>query len=289
MRVVSLVPAGTEIVCALGAEAELVAVTHDCDHPHAVRALPRITRSTIPAGATSREIDTLVRTAGERGESTFHLDAAALRDAAPELLVGQTLCAVCAVTLEQLPHDLAATPRVAALGATTLEGVFADVRRVAAALDREAEGARLVRELRARLDRVRERVVGRARPRVACLEWLDPLFSGGHWVPEQVDAAGGGDVLGVPGQRSRELALEELAAARPDVVVLMPCGFDADRAVREARELLPSLHQLRARVYAVDGNAYFSRPGPRLLDGVEMLASILHPEVFGRDPRVSAL
>lgn len=282
MRVVSLVPAATEIACALGAEAELVAVTHDCDYPPSVRALPRVTRSTIPLGVGSREIDHLVREAGERGESTFHLDAAALREAGPELVLGQSLCRVCAVTLDQLRLGEA---QVVPLDATSLEGVFDDVGRVARALRREERGERLVMSLRARLARVRERVAGRREPRVACLEWLDPLFNGGHWVPEQVAIAGGEDVLGAPGQRSREIAWDELVAAKPDVVVLMPCGFDARRALEESRRLGSRLRDLGARAHAVDGNAYFSRPGPRLIDGVELLAAIFHPEVYAPDAR----
>ncbi len=289
MRVVSLVPAATEIASALGAQGELVGVTHDCDFPPAVRALPRITRSTIPAGAHSREIDALVRRAGERGESTFHLDGGALRDARPDVILGQTLCAVCAVTLDQVPRELERPPRVVALDAASLEGVLEDVRRVAEALGRAREGEAVVADLRTRLDRVAERVAGRARPRVACLEWLDPLYNGGHWVPQQVEIAGGLDVLGARGARSRELAWEELVWSEPTVVVLMPCGFDAERAVEESRDLLPRLRDLDALVYAVDGNAYFSRPGPRLVDGVELLAAILHPEVFGPDPRARSL
>ncbi len=289
MRVVSLVPAATEMAVALGAERELVAVTHDCDYPPSVRALPRVTRSTIPLGARSREIDTLVRRAGERGESTFHLDGAALREARPDLILGQTLCEVCAVTLDRVPRDLPHPPQVVPLDAVSLDGVLEDLRRVAAALGRAREGERLIASLRARLDRVRERVAGRPRPRIACLEWLDPLFNGGHWVPEQVEIAGGRDVLGARGAKSRQLEWPELVAARPEIVALMPCGFDRERAVEESRELQPRLRELGVLAYAVDGNAYFSRPGPRLVDGVELLASILHPEVFGPDPRARSL
>src|SRR2546426_627088 len=191
MRIVSLVPAATEMAAALGAGTELVAVTHDCDYPASVRALPRITRSTIPVGARSRDIDTLVRSAGERGESTFHLDAAALRDAQPDVILGQTLCEVCAVTLDQVPRDLPHPPEVVPLDASSLEGVFEDIRHVAAALGRPREGERLVADLGARLARVHARVSARPRPRVACLEWLDPLFNGGHRVSRQGQIAGG--------------------------------------------------------------------------------------------------
>jgi iron complex transport system substrate-binding protein len=275
MRVVSLVPAATEIACALGAREELVAVTHDCDFPPEIRSLPRVTRATIPADATSREIDTLVRDAASRGDSTFHLDAAALRDAAPDVILGQTLCAVCAVTLDQVPRSLPRQPQVVPLEAGSLEGMYADVARVGDALGHAAEASRLIASLRARARVVHDAVAGRPRPRVACIEWLDPPYSGGHWVPEQVHLAGGSDVLGQAGTRSREVAWEEVRAARPDLVVVMPCGWDARRAEREAH----AIPDLDAPVVAVDGNAYFSRPGPRLIDGVELLAALLHPGV----------
>jgi len=274
MRVVSLVPAATEIACAIGALADLVAVTHDCDFPASVRSLPRVTSATIPVGATSRQIDALVRAAASRNESTFHLDAGALRDAAPDVILGQTLCAVCAVTLDQVPRSLPREPRIVPLEAATLEGMYDDIARVGNALGRARQAQRLIASLRERVDVVREAVVGRARPRVACIEWVDPPFNGGHWVPEQVALAGGVDVLGEPGARSRELGWDEVRAARPDIVVVMPCGWDARRAEQEAC----AIPDLRARVVAVDGNAYFSRPGPRLIDGIELLGSLLHPE-----------
>jgi iron complex transport system substrate-binding protein len=275
VRVVSLVPAATEIACALGATAELVAVTHDDDFPPEILALPRVTRSTIPPHASAREIDTLVRDAGNRGESTFHLDEAALREARPDVILGQTLCAVCAVTLEQVP-TFSRPPAVVALEAASLEGMFDDVRRVGEAVGRRQKAADLVASLRGRVAAVAAAVRGAERPRVACLEWLDPLFNGGHWVPEQVALAGGVDVLGRAGERSREISYDDVVAARPQIVIAMPCGWDAKRAAREA-ERVGRIGG--ARVFGVDGAAYFSRPGPRLVDGVELLASILHPEV----------
>jgi iron complex transport system substrate-binding protein len=274
MRVVSLVPAATEIACALGATGELVAVTHDDDFPPEVLALPRVTRSTIPPHATARQIDTLVREAGGRGESTFHLDEAALREARPDVILGQTLCAVCAVTLERVP-TFERPPVVVALEASSLEGMLEDVRRVGDALGREREAAALIGSLRARIDAVRSSVDGADRPRVACLEWLDPIFNGGHWVPEQVAIAGGLDVLGRAGDRSREISYDDVVTSRPDIVIAMPCGWDAKRAAREAERLG---RIVGARIFGVDGAAYFSRPGPRLVDGIELLGSILHPD-----------
>jgi len=275
MRVVSLVPAATEMASALGALEDLVAVTHDCDFPPEVRALQRVTSATIPVGATSREIDTLVREAASRGESTFHLDAGALRDAAPEVILGQTLCAVCAVTLDRVPRELPLPPQVVALEADSLEGMYGDLARVGQALGRGSEARALIESLRERVAAVRRAVAWRERPRVACIEWVDPPFNGGHWVPEQVELAGGRDVLGEPGARSRELAWDDVRAARPEIVVVMPCGWDVRRAEQEAR----AVPDLAARIIAVDGNAYFSRPGPRLVDGVELLASLLHPGI----------
>jgi iron complex transport system substrate-binding protein len=275
MRIVSLVPAATEILWALGATDQLVAVTHDDDFPPAVLSLPRVTRSTIPADATAREIDVHVREAGARGESTFHLDEQALRDARPDVILGQTLCAVCAVTLDRVPATLERQPEVVPLSASSIDGMFLDIRRVGAALRCADDADRLVLDLRSRLATVEARVAGLARPRVACLEWLDPLFNGGHWVPEQVQSAGGLDVLGTAGARSREIEWGDVVAARPEIVNAMPCGWDAARAAHEAEALgpIPS-----ARIIGVDGAAYFSRPGPRLVNGVELLASIFHPD-----------
>jgi iron complex transport system substrate-binding protein len=275
VRIVSLVPAATEMVWALGATDQLVAVTHDDDFPPAILSLPRVTRSTIPAGATAREIDAHVRDAGVRGESTFHLDEQALRDARPDVILGQTLCAVCAVTLDRIPSKLDRQPEVVALNASSIDGMFEDIRRVGAALRRKRDADRLIDELRSRLATIETRVAGLTRPRVACLEWLDPLFNGGHWVPEQVRIAGGLDVLGTAGARSREIGCDDVIAARPEIVVAMPCGWAAARAAHEARALGPIG---AARIVGVDGAAYFSRPGPRLVDGVELLASIFHPD-----------
>ena len=200
------------------------------------------------------------------------------------MLLGQTLCAVCAVTLDALPATLDPAPRVVLLDGDSIAGIYADIVRVGDAIDRRAAADALVARLRERVADVRERVAGAKRPRVACLEWLDPLFNAGHWVPEQVDLAGGVDVLGEPGARSRVVTQADVIAADPDVLLLMPCGFEAERAHAEAGELLRGmdwslLRAVRAgRAFALDGNAYFSRPGPRVVDGIELLASLLHPD-----------
>jgi len=284
VRIVSLVPAGTEIAWALGAGSDLVAVTHDCDFPAAVRSLPRVTRSTIAVGATSRVIDTAVREAAERGESTFHLDADALAAARPDLLLGQTLCDVCAVTVAQLPRTIDPSPAVIPLDGESLEGIFADIARVGEALGRSGEARAVVASLRGRIARVQALVADKPRPSVVCLEWLDPLFGVGHWVPEQVAFAGGRELLGHAASRSVEVSFDEVAAADPDFLFVMPCGFDAQRAVAESAPLRadPRWSKLRAvrdgHAFALDGNAYFSRPGPRVADGIELLASILHSD-----------
>jgi iron complex transport system substrate-binding protein len=295
VRIVSLVPAGTEIACAIGAERELVAVTHDCDFPPGVRALPRVTRSTIAPGSNSGAIDLQVRRAVERGDNTFHLDAAALTAARPDVLLGQTLCEVCAVTVAQLPATLDPAPAVVALDGQSLEGIFADIARVGKAFGRIADADRLAADLRERMADVVRRVAGAPRPRVACLEWLDPLFNAGHWVPEQVALAGAIDVLGEPGARSSVVTWSDVSAADPDVLFIMPCGFDVDRAVEESRVLgeAPEWSSLRAaregRAFALDGNAYFSRPGPRVVDGIELLASLLHPSRLAKPTGAPAI
>ena len=295
MRIVSLVPAATEIACALGARGELVAVTHDCDFPPEVRSLPRVTRSTLAPGASSREIDTAVREAAAMGDSTFHVDAQALGDARPDIMLGQTLCEVCAVTVAQVPAVIDPPPTIVPLDGDTIEGILRDIARVGDAVGRAPEAARLVGSLRERIERVRERVSGLPRPTVVALEWLDPLFSAGHWVPEQVAAAGGREVIGREHARSTEVTFDDVATADPDFLFVLPCGFDAARAVSESRVLLGDERWSRLRavrdghVYALDGNAYFSRPGPRVVDGIELLASLLHPAAVASDARAIPL
>ncbi|HVR88814.1 MAG TPA: cobalamin-binding protein [Candidatus Limnocylindria bacterium] len=295
MRIVSLVPAGTEIAFALGAGAEVVAVTHDCDHPAEVQVLPRVTSSTIAPGSDSFAIDAQVRAALERGDSTFHLDSAALAAARPDVLLGQTLCDVCAVTIGQLPTALDPAPVVVPLDGHSLDGIFADIQRVGDAIGRADAASALVADLRGRVARVAALVSGAERPRVVCLEWLSPLFNAGHWVPEQVAIAGGQDVLGAPLAPSTVFTFDDLLVADPEMLFLLPCGFDADRAVREAEVLVcrddwRRLAAVRAgRVFALDGNAYFSRPGPRVVDGIELLASLMHPDRVAAPPTARAL
>lgn len=287
MRIVSLVPHATELLFALGLEEEVIAVTHECDYPARARELPRVTRDVLPAAPPigdrpAAEIDAAVRARTEQGEAIYELDEDALRALAPELIVTQALCPVCAVSytdVAKLARKLPSRPRVIALDPHTLGETLGDVRTLAQATDRRAEGVDLVARTAARVDRVKLAVRGRPRPRVAALEWLDPVYVAGHWTPQLIELAGGEDVLGMPGEPSRTVSWEELAASAPQVVVAMPCGYDAPRAHAEAVAYADRLTALEARrVVAVDASAYFSRPGPRLVDGLELLAHILHPE-----------
>lgn len=289
MRIVSLVPSATEMLFALGLGSDVIAVTHECDYPEAARELPRVTRDVLPAGLSSAEIDAAVKERTLAGESIYELDVDLLRDLRPDLIVTQALCSVCAVSYDdvrQIAEEIEPQPRVLSLDPHTLGEVLGDARTLAQATDRKDAAVELVREAAARIDRVRLAVRGaRRRPRVAALEWLDPPFAAGHWTPQLIDFAGGEDILGLPGERSEERSWEEVRVARPDVIVVMPCGFDAQLAYREAEMHREELADMGAgEVVAVDAAAYFSRPGPRIVDGLELLAHILHPELVAEAP-----
>jgi len=283
MRIASLVPSATEALFALRLGDRVVAVTHECDHPEAATRLPRLTGSVIPEGLEPAEIDARVRELTGRGEALYELDERVLAELRPDLIVTQALCAVCAVSLDDVravAARLPSRPRVISLDPTTLDEVLADVETIAAAAGDPSRGEALRAALRRRLDAVAAAVAGAPRPRVAALEWLDPPFAGGHWVPEMVALAGGTDALGEPGERSRTVGWHEVEAARPEVVVAMPCGLYAGEAAAQARARAERLRGLGAdRVVAVDAASSFSRPGPRLVDGVELLAHLLHPDL----------
>jgi iron complex transport system substrate-binding protein len=289
MRIVSLVPHATELLFALGLDEEIVGVTHECDHPPAALARQRITRDVLPAGLSAAEIDAAVRERTLEGEAIYALDREGLAALAPDLIVTQALCPVCAVSYDEvaeLARELPSGPRVIALDPRTLEETLADVRTLAVATGRREQGEELSARAARRIELVRLGVgeEGR-RPRVAALEWLDPVFAAGHWTPQLIELAGGEDVLGVAGQPSATVAWEAVAAARPEIVVVMPCGYDAPRAHAEAASYAGELAALNAElVVAVDASAYFSRPGPRLIDGLELLAHIFHPERFPQGP-----
>ncbi|HXE44904.1 MAG TPA: cobalamin-binding protein [Conexibacter sp.] len=289
MRIVSLVPSATETLFALGLGDEVVAVTHECDYPPAAQELPHVTRDALPGDLTAGQIDAAVRARTDQGEAIYELDVEALHELAPDLIVTQALCAVCAVSFEDVravAEEIASRPRVISLDPRTLGEVLGDIRTLAEATDRRDAGVALVQDAAARIDRVRLAVRDRRAPRVAALEWLDPVYVAGHWTPQLIEYAGGLDVLGMAGEHSERRTWEEVAAAEPDVVIVMPCGYDAERAHAEATTFRQQLAALGAgEVVAVDAAAYFSRPGPRLIDGLELLAHVLQPESI---PEVAA-
>lgn len=282
VRIVSLVPHATELLFALGVGDEVVGVTHECDYPDAAQQLPRVTRDLLPAGLTAAQVDAAVRERTEAGESIYALDEDELRDLEPELIITQALCTVCAVSHDEvleIAGDMRTRPRVLALDPRTYGETLGDVRTVAQATGARDAAIDLVARASGRVDRVRIAVRGARRPRLAALEWLDPVFVAGHWVPQLIEMAGGEDVLGFPGEPSERSTWETVAAARPDVVVVMPCGYDAQRAHDEAVGHAEQLRSVGAgEVVAVDASGLFSRPGPRLVEGIELLAHVLHPD-----------
>ncbi len=294
MRIVSLVPSATEILFALGLDDDVVAVTHECDYPPAAQELPTVTRDALPSDLTAGQIDAAVRARTDQGEAIYELDVEALHELAPDLIVTQALCAVCAVSfvgVRAIAEELASQPQVISLDPRTLGEVLGDVRTLPEATDRRDAGVALVQDAAARIDRVRLAVRERRRPRVAALEWLEPVYVAGHWTPQLIELAGGLDVLGMPGEHSERRTWDEVAATEPDVVVVMPCGYDAERAHTEALSYGDKLAALGAgQIVAVDAAAYFSRPGPRLIDGLELLAYVLQPdsvpEVAARNPLI---
>lgn len=279
MRVVTLLPAATEIVAALGGASQLVAVSHECDYPPSVQHLPRVTVTSIDPEASSGKIDAEVRRLRAEGRPVIGVDGEQLGRLAPDLIIAQDLCEVCAVADGEV-HRLAVTlgsPTVLSLQARNLGGIWADIHRVGKALDLDPEAEELVFGLESRLGRL-QAGWPKERPRVLCIEWLDPLYLAGHWVPEMVAAAGGNDIGAAPGAHSARRGWDEIPQLRPDVVIVMLCGFGVARAVAELDALAsPQVEALRgARIWVLDGNAYSSRPGPRVVDGVERLQAALH-------------
>ena len=288
MRIVSLVPSATEMLYALGLGPELVAVTHECDYPADAHQLPKVTRDVLPTGLSASEIDAAVKERTLAGQSIYELDEDALNELAPDLIVTQALCSVCAVSYDDvraIADELDSQPMVVSLDPHTVGEVLGDARTLAQATDRKDAAVDLIAQASARIDRIRVATRTVRRPRVVALEWLDPPFVAGHWTPQLISFAGGDDLLGFPGENSEERTWEELAAVSPDIVIVMPCGYDAEIAHREAEMHRDELAALGAgEVVAVDASAYFSRPGPRIVDGLELLAHILHPELFPDAP-----
>ncbi len=281
MKIASLVPSATEALFALGLGESVVAVTHECDWPSEALQRPRLTRSEIPEGLTPREIDAAVRELTAKGEAIYGLDSDELERLGPDLIVTQALCAVCAVSYDDvcsIAGALPGDPQVLSLDPETLDEVLGDLTRLGDECGVPDRGEALRSELEERLNAVRRSIEGRPTPRVLALEWLDPPFIGGHWVPEMIEAAGGIDALGEAGVKSRTSTWDELQSADSDVVVVMPCGLYADEAAAQAADHRTDFESLGAdRVFAVDAASSFSRPGPRLVDGVELMAHLFHP------------
>jgi iron complex transport system substrate-binding protein len=286
VRICSLLPGATEILFALGLGDDVVGVTYECDYPSEARQKPVVVRSAIDSKRlSSSEIDREVGAILAGGKQLYTLDDQALRQSAPDLIVTQGLCGVCALDYNhvlQVARALPRSPQIISLNPGSLTEVLDDILRIGAATGKHAAAEALVRSLKARIQSVGERDTQR-RPRVVCLEWFEPIYIAGHWVPEVIGLAGGEDVLGQAGMPSFKTAWQDVVAARPDALLLMPCGFDVRRTAREATPLrsLGGWNELPAvragNVYALNGNAYFSRPGPRLIHGLEILAQILHP------------
>ena len=290
-RIISLLPSATEILFALGLDAEVRAVTHECDYPAGALTKPHITRSLLPPQLSSGEIDAAVREQlVADAHSLYTIDRALLAEIAPTLIVTQQLCEVCAVAYDEVleaVRSLPTRPQVINLEPERLDDVLRDIEAVGAATGRAAEAGALVAALRQRVEAVRQRVAqATTRPRVAFIEWIDPIFCGGHWNPELIALAGGADGIGRMGERSEQVAWERVVAWEPEVMIIAACGFTEERA-RQDEPLLrayPGFGELpcarAGRVHFVDGAAYFSRPGPRLVDSLELLAKLIHPELF---------
>lgn len=287
MRIVSLLPSATEILFALGAGDDVVGVTYECDYPPEAQTRPIVSNTTLPAGLSPSEIDAHVKARMAAGEDLYRLDAGALAELDPNVIVTQDLCAVCAVDVTEVDDALAhlgCRAEVVTVDPMNLEEVLGSIEHLGRVTGNEARGAEMITGLRERLAGVAAAVAHRARPRMAVVEWTDPLFCGGHWVPDLVEAAGACSVLGSSGQRSRQIQADDLAAAQPEIVVVAPCGYRLDGAFELATELrgsgaMPST----AELWAVDADAMFVRPGPRLVDGVETLAAIAHPDALALD------
>lgn len=293
-RIVSFLPAATEMVCALGLADCLEGITHECDYPPEIAQKPVVIRNVLPvARMTQAEIDAAVSERLRRGLSLYAADEARIRDIAPDLILTQDLCQVCAPSgneVTQLLQGLPSRPRVLYLTPKNLEGVFDNIRELGAATDRAREADAVIAERQARLEKIAAgtRALAR-RPRVFCMEWIDPVYCSGHWVPEMVRIAGGTDVLGREGAESIRISWDDVLRAAPEILIVMPCGYGLEGAVAQADALrayrgwsdLPAVRD--GRVYAVDASAYFARPGPRLVEGTELLAHLIHPERFSWD------
>ena len=290
-HIVTLLASATEIVCALGYEDALVARSHECDYPASVTTLPACTKSKINKRNSSREIDDQVKMIVEQGLSVYEVDGNLLNQLQPDLIVTQTQCEVCAASpkdIELAVRDwTGAEPNIVSLEPNRLADVWTDIQQVANSLNAPERGERLIAELQARMNAIESRADNSDhRPSVGCIEWIDPLMAAGNWMPELVGMAGGENVFGEAGQASPWLTWEALCQADPDVIIILPCGYDINESRRNmpalaTRSEWPDLNAVTTgRVYVSDGNNYFNRPGPRLAESLEILAELLHPELF---------
>ncbi|HET6780921.1 MAG TPA: cobalamin-binding protein [bacterium] len=289
MRIASLLPSATEMVCALGLADELVAISHDCDYPQQIAGTPVLSQAIVTSTLPSGEIEARIRREVHRGNSVYHLDAEQLADLRPELILTQELCSVCAPSytlVKQAAKVLDADTKIVSLEPLGLVDILDNLLLVGELTGRRAQADTIVWDLRERIDRVRDAFAGLPKPRVVCIEWLEPLYVAGHWIPEMVDIAGGIDLLGRTRAPSYMVSWEDVVAAEPEILVVMPCGFDIARTREEAHLLTdrPGWQRLPAvqgkQVYLTDATSYLNRPGPRIVTGLEILAAILHPEVF---------
>ena len=276
-RIVSLLPSATEIVCALGLESRLVGVSHSCDYPPSVRGLPRLSRPRAKLeGLSSGEIDEAIRAALRDYGSVYEIDIGSIRALEPDLVITQGICDVCAVPESQVVAASVGS-QILTIDAHDLDAIFASIRVIGRATDVMDQAEELVRDMQGRIAAVRTRVSGRSRPRVLALEWLNPPYAPGHWVPELIDAAGGELLAGTARRPSFPMRWSDLSELHPDVVLVMPCGFDLAETRRDAERHAEQLNSLGGRVHLLDASAYFSRSGPRVVDGLEILASTIFP------------
>lgn len=290
-RIVTLLPSATEIVCALGLESQLVGRSHECDYPASVARLPALTEPKFDPAGSSAEVDRRVKRIVAEALSVYRVDVNRLREIRPDAIVTQSQCAVCAVSESDVEAAVAdwigARPKIISLSPNTLDDILGDLQRVGDPLGVAERGVALAEGIRNRMSAIADRArTAKSRPPVAIIEWIDPLMAAGNWMPTLVEMAGGANLFGTAGAHSPWMKFSELAAADPDIVIVAPCGFAIDRSIREMPALVqnPGWAKLKAvrggRVFVVDGNQYFNRPGPRIAESLEILAEIIHPEMF---------
>ena len=300
MRICSLLPSTTEILCTLGLEENIVGITHECDYPPGIRNKPRIVMSSIDHSTmNNRQIDKIVSSNRKEGKSTYIVDREKLKDAKPDIIITQVLCDVCAVSgdiVEDAVSTLGYRPEIISLAPSDIEQVLDTIKTLGEVTGQKKRAVRVVEELERRIYRVREALSNeRDRPRVFCLEWLEPPYVAGHWIPEMINYAGGINGLSETGYPSRKVKWDEILEFAPNKIIVMPCGFNINDTLDELDTVLSSnvWHRLPAsrkgEVYLVDANSYFSRPGPRIVEGLEILAGILHPDIFKKTPPVDSV